>query len=87
MSLQKNIDRMNYLYKLIENESTGTPDELGIKLNLSKRHTFNLLNDLKDLGAEIKYNRMRRTYYFTNCFLMTINVEVEILDNKKKLKI
>lgn len=83
MSIQKHIDRINYLCKLIENEATGTPEELAVKLNLSKRHTFNLLNDLKDLGAEIKYSRMKRTYCFSNCFQMVINVEVEILDNEK----
>jgi hypothetical protein len=81
MAIQKYIDRMNYLYKLIDNESTGTPEELAVKLHLSKRHTFNLLNDLKDLGAEIKYNRIKRTYYFSNCFLLSINVEVEISNN------
>lgn len=74
---------MNYLYKLIENESTGSPEELAAKLNLCKRHVFNMLNDLKDLGAEIKYNRIKRTYYFSNCFMMSINIEVEILDEIK----
>ena len=81
MTLQKQIDRTNYLCKLIENESTGTPEELAVRLNLSKRHLFNQLNDLKDMGAEIKYNRAERTYYFVNSF--TLFIKVEISDDKK----
>lgn len=76
MTLQRHINRMNYLCKLIEHRATGTPEELATKLNLSKRQMFNLLNNLKDMGAGIKYNRTCRTYYFSNGFSLFINVEV-----------
>ncbi|MDL2214999.1 HTH domain-containing protein [Dysgonomonas sp. OttesenSCG-928-M03] len=82
MTVQKYIDRMNYLCKLIENESTGTPEELAEKLSVSKRQMFNLINNLKDMGAEIKYNRVRATYYFINDFEMVINVEIRVSDDQ-----
>ncbi|RQO70564.1 hypothetical protein DBR43_21400 [Pedobacter sp. KBW06] len=57
-------DRLEYLDQLINCKSTGTPDMLARKMNISKRTVFEYIDILKSLGAEIKYCRHRGSYYY-----------------------
>ncbi|WP_410478519.1 HTH domain-containing protein [Pedobacter gandavensis] len=57
-------DKLEYLDRLIYCKSTGAPDYLAKKLNISKRTVFDYINILKSLGAEVKYCRQKKTYYY-----------------------
>lgn len=67
------INRMNYLITL---KSTGSPDEFSQRLNISKRQLYNDLEMLREIGAEIKYDRCRGSYYYENSF--DIDIEINI---------
>lgn len=43
--------------------NTGAPDELAQKLHASKRHLYNVLDDLCALGAIIDYSHSDYTFY------------------------
>ena len=49
---------------LIRLKSTGSPTELGKLLGFSRASIFEYINDMKELGAPIKYNRSVKTYYY-----------------------
>ena len=49
---------------MIRTESTGIPKEFAKKIDVSVSTLFELLNCLKQLGAEIYYNRERLTYTY-----------------------
>ncbi|WP_455663693.1 helix-turn-helix domain-containing protein [Phocaeicola sp.] len=85
MSLFEQINRMQFLHKCIVQESTGTPCELAKRFRISKRHLYNLLDELKDMGAEIRYSRIKETFYYKNSFHFEISYKIEILtlDDKK----
>jgi predicted DNA-binding transcriptional regulator YafY len=57
--------RLEYLNQLIKKKSTGSPLELAQKLNVSERTIFYYLEILKSLGADVKFSRMRNSYYYT----------------------
>ena len=86
MELQNEIHRLNTLHRLIKMCNTGSPDELAHKLHISKRHLYNVLDDLRVLGAKIDYSRSDYTFYYTNSFELHLNLQVEYLDeNDKKM--
>jgi predicted DNA-binding transcriptional regulator YafY len=58
-------NRLGHLNQLIMKKSTGSPIELAKKMNVSERTTYEYLEILKSLGAEIKYSRTRRSYYYS----------------------
>ncbi|TSJ43047.1 HTH domain-containing protein [Mucilaginibacter corticis] len=58
-------DRLDHLNSLIRKKATGTPEQLAKKLNVSERTTFEYLDILKSLGADIRYSRERQSYYYT----------------------
>lgn len=70
---------MQFLHKCIVQESTGTPCELAQRLRISKRHLYNLLDEFKDMGAEIQYSRIKETFYYKNNFCLEISCNITIL--------
>ena len=68
MEIRNEIPRLTSLHRLIKMCNTGSPDELAHKLHISKRHLYNVLDDLRALGAKIDYSRSDYTFYYTNSF-------------------
>ena len=63
-----NIERLYRMHKLIQQEATGTPEEFARLFQIKKRQLFNLLSELKDYGALIKYSTVNHTYYYIGNF-------------------
>mgnify|MGYP001272574115 CR=1 FL=1 len=76
MILITEIQRINRFNDLISHKATGSPEEFAEKLHISKRQLFNLIGFMKDLGADIKYNRSACTYYYTDDFNFEILVRL-----------
>ncbi|OAV64982.1 hypothetical protein Barb6_03035 [Bacteroidales bacterium Barb6] len=74
MKLLEKLERMHRIHKLIKLEATGTPEEFAERLNLKRRQVYNILNELRDIGADIQYNTVSRTYYYKNDFDMEIRI-------------
>lgn len=75
---------MKVLHRLIKTHNTGSPQELAEKLRISKRHLYNVLDNLRLLGAKIDYSRSNFTFYYTNHFELHLELQVEFLDEEEK---
>ena len=58
--------RIDNVKQHIEWGCTGNADEFSKKIGVSRRTLFNYFETLKMDGLEIKYCRIRKTYYFVN---------------------
>ena len=76
MALFDLINRAERIHRLIRTESTGTPCEFAKKINLSRRQLYNLLEEFKDYGAEIKYDRVKGSFYYVNDFCMELTIKI-----------
>lgn len=56
--------RISIIDRLIQQECTGNPDQLAHRLGLARSTLFKYLNNMKELGAPIAYNRQRKTFYY-----------------------
>ena len=43
--------------------NTGAPDELAQRIHASKRHLYNVQNELRELDARINYSHSDYTFY------------------------
>jgi predicted DNA-binding transcriptional regulator YafY len=68
----RRIDKMNYL---IRSKRTGTPIQFAEKLEISESTLYQHLNDLRELGAPIAYDKFRQTYYYETCGEIKIHFE------------
>lgn len=60
----KLINRLDRIDGLIRQKRTGTPEELSKKVRVSKRHIYNYIQILKEMGAPIGFCRKSKTYYY-----------------------
>jgi predicted DNA-binding transcriptional regulator YafY len=62
------VARMREIYRRIQQESTGMPETFAQKYCISRSQLYNILDELKDYGADIRYSRKRQTFYCNNEF-------------------
>lgn len=55
---------MERVHLLVKRRSTGTPDELAERLQVSKATVHRMMDTMKSLGAPILYNFLRQTYEY-----------------------
>ncbi len=60
----KYIDRLEYIHFLIKTKSTGSPEQLAKKMQVSKRTVYEYLKALEYLGAQIRYNTQLESYIY-----------------------
>lgn len=65
MKLIQQLQQLERLDALIRRKSTGSPKELARKFSVSERTIYNLLEVLRQMGAEIEYCHTRCSYYYT----------------------
>lgn len=59
------ISRIRQIDHLINIKGTGTPDELAFRLGISRRSVYDYINTMKEMGAPIRYDHYRCSYYYT----------------------
>lgn len=57
----KRIERIDQLIRI---KGTGTADQLAEKLGISRKSVYNLINEMKERGAPIKFDQFRGSYYY-----------------------
>jgi len=64
MDLFSKIKLIERLDHLIRKCATGSPRELSCRLAISERQVYNIINEMKDLGAPITYCNARKSYRY-----------------------
>jgi len=75
MSLLKYIERVRRIDMLIHMKATGTPEEFAEKLGIRRSTLFQSLQEIKDLGVDIRYSNIRETYYYADERRIEIKIE------------
>ncbi len=80
MKLLEQIERINLIHEMIQRESTGTSDIFSSILHISQRQLFNIIEELRIMGAPILYDKFRKTYYYEYDF------EIELVFKLRPIK-
>ena len=87
MQLFETIDRAHRIHKMIQQEATGSAEDFARRFRLKRRQLYNILEEFKDYGAEIKYSRVKSTFYYTNDFEVLVKIDVNPLSRKEQKNI
>ena len=87
MKTIKSLERLQQLHTLILKERTGSPKALARRMNVSERLVYLLLEYLKDYNADIRYDRGRQTYYYSDDFELDIQISVAVISNNERTEI
>jgi biotin operon repressor len=75
MCLIKYIERLQRIDKLIVMKATGTPEEFAEKLGIKRSTLFQSLQEMRDMGVDIRYSWNRQSYYYADDRRIKIIVE------------
>lgn len=87
MKLFETINRLQILHKLIEEECTGTPEELANRLNIKKAQLYNILDELKLRDAPILYSRKKSSFYYKYPYQVEIVCRLQPLNNRQMARV
>jgi predicted transcriptional regulator len=85
MSLIKYIERLQRLDSLISMMSTGTPEEFAEKMGIRRSTLFLSLQEMKEIGVDIKYSCTRQSYYYADNRRIKIKLE-NIIPERTEIK-
>lgn len=85
MKIFEDINLLERINQLIRLKATGTPLELGKKLNLSERQVRRIIEDLRDKGLPIEYCKQRCTYFYKESVFMKFEIFIVKGNDKKKI--
>jgi DNA-binding transcriptional regulator GbsR (MarR family) len=75
MSLYKYIERLRRIDSLISMMATGTPVEFAEKLGIRRSTLFQSLQEMREMGVNIKYSFIRQSYYYADNRRIKIKLE------------
>lgn len=81
MEFIKQIERLQLINKLIREERTGSPEELALRLGISRRQLYVYVEYLKDMGLDIQFSRRLNSFVFACQKQVRIDWKFEILEN------
>lgn len=84
MQLFESINRAQRIHQFIRTESTGSPCEFAKRLGISRRQLYYCLEEFKDFGAQIVYNRTKNTFYYANDFEFLLTIKTSPLNYQEK---
>jgi predicted DNA-binding transcriptional regulator YafY len=64
MYYSETLRRLKLIDHLIRIKGTGTAEELGERLGLSRAAVYDYINLMKENGAPIKFCKFRHSYYY-----------------------
>ena len=64
MDLIKKLRLIERFDTLIRRKATGSPKELSQKIGISERQIYNIINEMRDMGAPIDFCSIKRSYYY-----------------------
>ena len=78
MNTVRRIEKIEMLHRLIRSEHTGNSLELSVRLGIAQRTVQAYLQELRDYGADISFDSIRRTYIYKNKFDLKFVFEVTV---------
>ncbi len=83
----KDIKRLQLLEQLIKDEKTGDRVSLSEKLNITTRHVYRLLNQIRDYGVDVDYDKTIGSFVYTSSKRLQIHYSLEVVDAEECKKI
>ena len=75
---------LSRVHNKIKTNATGSPEDFARSIGKSKRCTYNILDELKEMGADIRYSKPKQSYEYLNDFDMELKIDGKNIKGGKK---
>lgn len=84
--IYKQLNRLQQIDQLIRQKRTGNAEELAQKLQISRRLVYYWLDELKDMGLEINYNRGVKSFVYQKPYQINVSLEIKELKYEESIE-
>lgn len=74
MAIIKYLERVDRMNSLISMQSTGTPEEFARRMGMKRSTLFLTLQEMREIGTDIRYSNSCQSYYYADDRRITIKV-------------
>lgn len=85
MTLNDKSEQIDNLASLVAKKRTGNAAQLARRINVSRSKLYDIFDDLKLMGIDIKYDRCLNTFYYANNLRIRVNIPIEIITEEEIL--
>ena len=71
---------MRLFNRLVEQQRTGTPDEFAERLGISRSTLYDIRDELRSRGVDMRYSRANSTFYYKNSVLLEVRLTIKCLE-------
>jgi DNA-binding Lrp family transcriptional regulator len=79
MEFLRQIERLQLLNKLVREQRTGSPEELAERLGVSRAKLYMILDELKDEGVCIRFNKRINSFVYEDCKGIHLQFSFQVL--------
>ncbi|MCB9264916.1 MAG: HTH domain-containing protein [Lewinellaceae bacterium] len=87
MSLLEKIERVERIHRMIQYKRTGNPGQFARKLGVSRSMLYQMLKELKQLGAPIAYCKYRQSYLYLHPVRFRFGFEENTLTETEAVRV
>ena len=80
MNINKEAMQLKRLTELIELRQSGGVAKIGRKVGLQTKEVRELLDEMRTMGVDVRFDRKDRTYYYANDKRLAIQLPVSVVD-------
>lgn len=84
IDIKEELERVDRLIRL---KATGSPKDLAEKLQISERHVYRIINQLKEIGCPVYFDKDRCSYCYSNEGKLIFKFSTNELDSNTMNKI
>ena len=86
MTKFENLESLILMEKLIRQRRTGTPNELARRLCISRSALYDIIDELKMRGVEIKYCRTCGSFCYNGDAFLDIRFAITEINDREEMK-
>lgn len=83
MNFIEDLKRLRKIHELISGQNTGSPEKLAAAICVSRSELYYILRELKKMGAQISYDRRKRSFCYVNNFKLDMEIKVSYLGEQE----
>ncbi|MBF4471756.1 hypothetical protein [Flavobacterium sp. HJJ] len=87
MNFITQIERIKKMHSLIQTEKTGNPRDFAQQMNLSRSHLYNLIEQIKEMDAHIKYCKKKECFYYEKPFDLVFVYSLKTITDRETREI
>jgi len=80
MNLNEKAECLKLFAQLVDSETTGNAITFASKLSISRSCLYGILDEVKDMGVELTYDRHKESYCYSNDKMLAVCIPIKIVD-------